>query len=52
MERAHRDLQGADPDDDMSVPTSVAPWGLTHLGGFAIAYRRRFGTSASETLRS
>jgi hypothetical protein len=29
-----------------------ARWGLTHLGGFAIAYRRRFGASPSETLRS
>jgi AraC-like DNA-binding protein len=52
MKRAHRDLQSTDPDTDMSVATSVAGWGLTHLGGFAIAYRRRFGRSPSETLRS
>jgi transcriptional regulator GlxA family with amidase domain len=52
MERAHRDLQSADPDDNMSAATSVARLRIDPSWRFAIAYRRRFGTSPSQTLRS
>jgi AraC-like DNA-binding protein len=52
MERAHRDLQGAEPGDGVSVAALAARWGFTHLGRFAVDYRRRFGTYPSQTLRS
>jgi len=52
MERAHRDLQGAEPGNGVSVATLAAKWGFTHLGRFAVDYRRRFGTYPSQTLRS
>jgi AraC-like DNA-binding protein len=51
MERAHRDLQSADPADGVSVAAVAAKWGFTHLGRFAVEYRRRFGTYPSQTLR-
>ena len=51
MERAHRDLQNADPGDGASVAAVAARWGFTHLGRFAIEYRRRFGIYPSQTLR-
>jgi transcriptional regulator GlxA family with amidase domain len=52
MQRAHRDLEIADPTDGTSVAAVAARWGFTHLGRFAIEYRRRFGTYPSQTLRS
>ena len=52
MERAHRDLQSAEPGDGTSVAAVAAGWGFTHLGRFAIEYRRRFGSYPSQTLRS
>lgn len=51
MERAHRDLQSADQGEGVSVAAVAAKWGFTHLGRFAIEYRRRFGASPSQTLR-
>ncbi|HET6760364.1 MAG TPA: helix-turn-helix transcriptional regulator [Propionibacteriaceae bacterium] len=51
MERAHRELQGADQSEGVSVAAVAAKWGFTHLGRFAIEYRRRFGVSPSQTLR-
>jgi AraC-like DNA-binding protein len=51
MERAHRDLQSADPGDGVSVAALAAKWGFTHLGRFATEYRRRFGVYPSQTLR-
>jgi AraC-like DNA-binding protein len=51
MERAHRDLQSADPADRVSVAALAAKWGFTHLGRFAIEYRRRFRVYPSQTLR-
>jgi len=50
MERAHRDLQSAAPGD-VSVAALAAKWGFTHLGRFAVEYRRRFGAPPSQTLR-
>ena len=51
MERAHRDLQSADQSEGVSVAAVAAKWGFTHLGRFAIEYRRRFGVYPSQTLR-
>jgi AraC-like DNA-binding protein len=51
MERAHRDLRNAEPGNT-SVAALAARWGFTHLGRFAVDYRRRYGTSPSQTLRS
>jgi AraC-like DNA-binding protein len=51
MERAHGDLQNAEPGDT-SVAALAARWGFTHLGRFAVDYRRRYGSSPSQTLRS
>jgi AraC-like DNA-binding protein len=51
MERAHRDLQSADQSEGVSVAAVAANWGFTHLGRFAIEYRRRFGVPPSQTLR-
>jgi AraC-like DNA-binding protein len=50
MARAHRDLQNAVPGDT-SVAALAARWGFTHLGRFAVEYRRRYGSSPSQTLR-
>jgi AraC-like DNA-binding protein len=52
MERAHRNLQSAQPANGESVATIAARWGFTHLGRFAIDYRRRFGSYPSQTLRA
>ena len=52
MQRAHHDLQNAEPGDGASVAAVAARWGFTHLGRFAIEYRRRFGVHPSQTLRS
>ena len=52
MQRAHRDLQIAELSDGTSVAAVAARWGFTHLGRFAIDYRRRFGINPSQTLRS
>jgi AraC-like DNA-binding protein len=49
MERAHLDLQNAEPGDT-SVAALAARWGFTHLGRFAVEYRRRYGSSPSQTL--
>jgi two-component system CheB/CheR fusion protein len=51
MERAHHDLQSAGPGEGVSVATLAAKWGFTHLGRFAIEYRRRFRVHPSHTLR-
>jgi AraC-like DNA-binding protein len=51
MQRAHRDLQNAEPSNGASVAAVAARWGFTHLGRFAIEYRRRFGIYPSQTLR-
>jgi AraC-like DNA-binding protein len=50
MERAHHDLQNAEPGNT-SVAALAARWGFTHLGRFAVEYRRRYGSSPSQTLR-
>jgi AraC-like DNA-binding protein len=50
MDRAHWDLQNAEPGRT-TVAALAARWGFTHLGRFAIDYRRRYGTHPSQTLR-
>jgi AraC-like DNA-binding protein len=51
MDRAHWDLQNAEPSRT-TVAALAARWGFTHLGRFAIDYRRRYGIHPSQTLRS
>ena len=48
--RAHEALRRADPHR-VTVASIAHRWGFAHLGRFASAYRSRFGTSPSETLR-
>lgn len=52
MQRAHRDLQLAEPQDGATVAAVAARWGFAHLGRFAVEYRRRFGINPSQTLHS
>jgi len=42
-------LARAQPGD--SVTAIAMSWGFTHMGRFAVEYRKRFGESPSETLR-
>jgi transcriptional regulator GlxA family with amidase domain len=50
LDRAHRDLQAADPAVD-TVTAIAGRWGFTHAGRFSIAYQQVFGTKPSRTLR-
>jgi AraC-like DNA-binding protein len=50
LARAHDALRHADPQR-VTVASVAHRWGFAHLGRFASAYRSRFGTSPSETLR-
>ena len=51
MARAHRELVDSDPD--MTTATLIAcTWGFGNYGRFSLAYRRRYGCTPSETLRS
>ncbi|MCV7278654.1 helix-turn-helix transcriptional regulator [Mycolicibacterium flavescens] len=50
LERAHRDLQVADPTVD-TVMAIAGRWGFTHAGRFSSFYKRTFGTPPSQTLR-
>jgi methylphosphotriester-DNA--protein-cysteine methyltransferase len=52
MERAHRDLQGAEPGDGSAWQRWLLSGASPILGRFAVDYRRRFGTYPSQTLRS
>ncbi|MEU7692275.1 AraC family transcriptional regulator [Microbispora hainanensis] len=50
LDRVRAELMVGDPG--ATTVTDVAyRWGFVHLGRFALAYRRRFGESPSETLR-
>lgn len=51
LDRAHRDLQAADPSVD-TVNAIAGRWGFAHAGRFSVAYREMFGTPPSATLRS
>jgi transcriptional regulator GlxA family with amidase domain len=50
LDRAHRDLQAADPAVD-TVNAIAGRWGFSHAGRFSIAYKQAFGTEPSRTLR-
>jgi AraC-like DNA-binding protein len=51
LERAHRELQAADPARGDTVAVIAARWGFAKPGHFAAAYRARFGLLPSQTLR-
>jgi transcriptional regulator GlxA family with amidase domain len=51
LDRAHRDLQAADPAVD-TVMAIAGRWQFGHPGRFSIAYREAFGTPPSQTLRA
>jgi AraC-like DNA-binding protein len=48
FERARRALLAAEPEE--SITAIATNWGFTHLGRFAVEYRRRFGERPSDTL--
>jgi transcriptional regulator GlxA family with amidase domain len=50
LDRAHRELQAADPTVD-TVTAIAGRWGFTHAGRFSIAYKQAYGTKPSRTLR-
>lgn len=52
LERAHRDLQAADPTRGETVAAVAARWGFTHPGRFSADYRARYGRPPSHTLRT
>jgi AraC-like DNA-binding protein len=51
MERAHQDLQAADPTGRDTVPGIAAQWGFTDPGRFATAYQETYRRTPAETLR-
>ena len=51
LERAHRDLQVADPMAGTTVADVATRWGFAHHGRFAAAYQSRYGRAPSQTLR-
>jgi transcriptional regulator GlxA family with amidase domain len=51
LDRAHRDLQDADPTRGDTVAGIATRWGFAHPGTFAIEYRRTYGRPPSATLR-
>lgn len=52
LERVHEELSDALPSDGVTVTEVANKWGFHHLGSFASEYRKRWGTTPSETLRS
>ncbi len=52
LERAHRDLQAADPPRGDTVADIARRWGFAHLGRFAIYYQQTYWQSPSHTLRT
>lgn len=51
LERVRAELADALPSDGVTVTDVAERWGFSHLGNFAVTYRKRFGESPSETLR-
>ncbi len=51
LERVHAELRDALPSDGVTVTDVATRWGFNHLGSFAVEYRKRWGTTPSETLR-
>jgi AraC-like DNA-binding protein len=52
LERAHRDLQAADPTRGGTVAAIARRWGFTNPGRFATMYRRTYRHPPSQTLRT
>lgn len=52
LERAHRELQAAEPVGGPTVAAIAARWGFPHRGRFAAAYRQAYGRSPQQTLLS
>lgn len=52
LERAHQELQDADPGGSVTVAAVARAWGWANPRQFTAAYRRRFGRLPSETLRT
>ncbi|WP_433652465.1 AraC family transcriptional regulator [Micromonospora zamorensis] len=52
LDRAHRDLQAADPSTGATVAAIAARWGFTHPGRFSTDYRRAYGHSPRRTLHT
>lgn len=51
LDRAHKDLQYADPTVD-TVTAIAGRWRFAHAGRFSMAYKQAFGTAPSATLRN
>lgn len=51
LERAHRELQAADPAAGATVAAVASEWGWANPAQFAAAYRQRFGQPPGQTLR-
>jgi len=52
LERAHRQLQTADPAAGMTVAEAARRWGWANQAKFAAAYRAQYGVPPSHTLRA
>ena len=52
LERAHRDLQAADPATGETVAAIAARWGFGHAARFTDFYREQYGVPPSRTLRA
>jgi AraC-like DNA-binding protein len=52
MERAHRELQAADPAGRDTVPAIAARWGFADPSRFATVYEQSYRHPPSQTLRS
>ncbi|MBV1850029.1 AraC family transcriptional regulator [Catellatospora tritici] len=52
LERAHRDLQAADPTRGDTVADVARRWGFTSLSRFAADYRQEYGRTPRQTLRT
>ncbi|MGA8113196.1 MAG: AraC family transcriptional regulator [Actinocatenispora sp.] len=52
LQRAHRELQAGDPTRGDTVAEIARRWGFGKPSNFAAAYRRQFGRSPGQTLRT
>jgi transcriptional regulator GlxA family with amidase domain len=50
LERVRDELRRA--ENSRTVTEIAMRWGFTHTGRFAIAYRRKYGETPSQTLRA
>lgn len=51
LERAHRELEDADPAGHVTIGEVAARWGFSNAGRFSALYRQTYGRSPRETLR-